>query len=461
MKYSIVVLLFSFFNLSCQSGDTKEESQTPESPTEETPVGTGENAIVYTPSEEVFTNPERGFIHTWSVFSEGEPVDSASLENLKTENVSLVLRLYYLDKFRETELSEAQLNLIRTDFQRFREVGIKCVLRFAYTNEQEGSDAPLTIIETHLDQLQPIFNENADIIAFVQAGFIGAWGEWYYSSNGLTTPANKKAVLDKLLEVFPEEIKIQVRTPLYKQEVFAYNTAMDASTGYGTSAIARVGFHNDCFLASSTDYGTYQNVELEKEFISDEALFVPTGGETCPPTDVPLASCKTAETEMALLKWTYLNLDYYGPVLEQWRDSGCFEDFERELGYRLALRTSELEDEATDTFLLNTTIENLGFAPVYNTKNTYLIFRSTTDGTLYRKKLDFDVRYVVPEVDYELEKSVSVSDIPAGDYELLLDIADTFSTIEERPEYKIRLANDEVWEPETGYNKLLHTVTLK
>ena len=456
MKCFTIGLLFLVFNLSCQSNDGPTENEP-----EEIPVEVGVSQISYTSTSEVFTNPERGFMHTWTVYSEGEAVNMASLNNLKNSNISLVLRLYYLEKFKDSPLSETQLNLIRTDFERFREAGIKCVLRFAYNSDQNETDAPLNIIETHLDQLKPLFTENADIIAFVQAGFIGSWGEWYYTTNELTTPENKKVVLDKLLEVFPEEIKIQVRTPLYKQEIFEYSTAMDASVGYGNSAIARVGFHNDCFLASSTDYGTYQNIELEKKYISDEALFVPTGGETCPPTDVPLASCSTAETEMKLLKWTYLNLDYYGPVLQQWRDSNCFDDFERELGYRLALDTSELKDEATTSFNLKTTIENLGFAPVYNPKNSYLIFRSKGDGAVYKKKLDFDVRLVVPSVSYELEESVSLSDIPAGEYELLLEISDSHISLEERPEYKIRLANDGLWESSTGFNKLSHTLTIK
>ena len=78
-----------------------------------------------------------------------------------------------------------------------------------------------------------------------------------------------------MLEVLPKEIKIQVRTPLYKQEAFDYSTPMNETIGYGTTDIARVGFHNDCFLASADDYGTYQNISVEKDYISKEALFVP------------------------------------------------------------------------------------------------------------------------------------------------------------------------------------------
>lgn len=455
MKCLTLGLLFLVFNTSCQSDGSSETDPL------EDPVNTDVSTIAYTFSNEVFANPERGFMHTWSVYSEGEPVSTTMLNNLKSENVSLVLRLYYLDQFKATALSETQLNLIKTDFERFREAGIKCVLRFAYTDNQEGSDAPLDIIETHLDQLKPLFTENADVIAFVQAGFIGAWGEWYYTTNNLTTTANKQAVVTKLLEVLPAEIKIQLRTPLYKQEVFGDNTALSASSGYGTSALARVGLHNDCFLASSTDYLTYQNIEAEKQYISQEAFFVPTGGETCPPTDVPLASCATAETEMALLKWTYLNLDYYGPVLQGWRNSNCFEDFERKLGYRLALEKAEFKKEVTGTLQIKATLNNVGFAPVYHSKETYLIFRSTADKSIYKKKLDLDIRRIVPKVGFELVEAVPLAGIHSGSYELLLEIRDRDASLSDRTEYKIRLANTGTWETETGYNSLTHTVLIK
>lgn len=454
MKH-LLILFCLFLNVasSCQSdggGDNKEEAS-------------GQEKVTYTVSNEVFTNPERGFMHTWQVNSEGAAITAASLNNLKKENVSLILRLYYLEKFKTTALSQTQLDLIKTDFSRLRDAGLKCVLRFAYTDAQDGSDASVAVISGHLDQLKPILEENKDVIAFVQAGFVGAWGEWYYTTNQLTTPANKKLILDKLLESFPKEVKIQVRTPKIKQDFVATTTAMDATVGYGNTNTARLGFHNDCFMASVDDYGTYQNVTAEKTYVSNEALFVPTGGETCPPTNVPVASCSIAEKEMTLLKWTYLNLDYYGPVLQEWRNNNCFTDFERKLGYRLSLATSSVKKEIAlnGTLEFNAVINNLGFAPVYNIKNAFLIFRSTAGGTIYKKKLSFDVRKVVPRVSYDLKESVSLSEIPAGTYELLLKIEDSSSKLSERPDYAIRFANTGVWETTTGFNKLSQTVIIK
>lgn len=455
MTYKTIIILFLGIILSCGSDGTDEESVIPADNTE--------SNITYDASSEVISNPERGFMHLWKVNSEGTPLNSVTLQNLKNENVTIINRLYYLEAFKNSDLSAAQLELIKTDFENLRSAGIKCILRFAYNENQNDTDAPLNIIERHLDQLKPIFVDNADVIAFVQAGFIGSWGEWYYTTNNLTTLENKKAVLNKLLEVLPKGVKIQVRTPLYKQEVFDYSTPIDATIGYGTSDIARVGFHNDCFLASANDYGTYQNVNVEKNYISKEALFVPTGGETCPPTDVPIASCSMAEQEMRLLKWTYLNLDYYGPVLQEWRSNSCFTDFQKKLGYRLLLKSSSLKKEATVTgsFELNTVIGNEGFAPVYNQKKAYLIFRSVSGGVIYKKALNFDIRRVVPDTNFELKESVSLSGIPAGNYQLLLKIEDAHDTLSDNPDFSIQLANSNTWESAEGFNNLLHTLSIK
>lgn len=452
MKNKILVFSLLIMAIGCSSSDSGDNEEIKDSTL---------NEISYTESLEVISNPERGFMHSWSVPSEGEPLSLVTLNSLANENVTIILRLYYLDAFKNSNLSEAQLNLIKTDFERLREAGIKCVLRFAYNSDSSETDAPLNIIENHLDQIKPIISENADVIAFVQAGFIGSWGEWAFTTNNLTTTESRKAVLNKLLEVFPEEVKVQLRTPRYKQEIFDYTTAIDETVGYGTTDIARVGFHNDCFLASVDDYGTYQNVPIEKSYISNEANFVPTGGETCPPSGIPTASCATAEEEMTLLKWTYLNLDWYGPVLNVWRNNSCFVDFQKKLGYRLVLKSAELQKEVTvnSNFNLNTVISNVGYAPVYNKKNTFLVLKAT-DGTLFKKELSFDVRKVLPNVDFQLNESVTLTGVPAGKYELFLKIEDQSSKLADRPEYAIQLANSDSWEALEGLNKLSHTLTI-
>ena len=42
-----------------------------------------------------------------------------------------------------------------------------------------------------------------------------------------------------------------------------------------------IGHHNDCFLASDTDFGTYVDVTTEYPYLEQDTTYVSMGGETC------------------------------------------------------------------------------------------------------------------------------------------------------------------------------------
>lgn len=413
--------------------------------------------ILYEQSMVIFPNPERGFIHMADVKSEGENLSPLWLANLRNENVSMINRVFYLDKFKNQPISEKQLQLIRTDLSSIRSAGIKCILRFAYTDDMSGTDAPLSIVKQHLDQLKTVFEENKDVIAFVQAGFIGAWGEWHSSSNGLATVENEREVLYKLLEVLPVEIMVQVRTPGAKKNIFNTTAPVESAIAYSSEKRARVGHHNDCFLAGGTDYGTYANIQVDKDYISKEALFVPTGGETCPP-EGPFPDCATARAEMQLLKWTYLNLDWYQPVIAAWRNSGCFEEFQRNLGYRLVLVSAKLPKEvsAGGDLIPEIKITNKGYAPLYNNKTTSLVLKNITSGALYQFDIPIDMRACKPNGVLTINNSIKLTGVPQGNYKVYLKLADKSETLKNRKEFSVRFANTNVWDDQTGLNDLLH-----
>ena len=416
--------------------------------------------ITYQESTEIFPNPERGFIHNLPVFSEGEGLIVSELDGLRSENVTMVLRVFYLEKFKEQPISAAELSLIRADLQKLRDAGIKCILRFAYTDSMDSTDASLPIVSSHLDQLKPVFEENRDVIAFVQAGFIGAWGEWHSSSNGLATVANETAVLNKLLAVLPSEIMVQVRTPSAKRNIFNVTLPVDSGIAYTSEGRARVGHHNDCFLAGGTDYGTYEDIVADKAYISKDALYVPTGGETCPP-EGPYPECSSSIESMKLLKWTYLNLDWYEPVINAWRNSGCFDEFQRNLGYRLVLLDAKLPGKiaASETYKAELKITNKGYAPLYNFKRTELVFKSAS-GQKYSFELPVDLRDCKPNGTLTISGSINLSTVPKGDYDLYLNITDRAETLKTRPEYSLRLANADVWDGTTGMNSLKQKVAV-
>ena len=414
--------------------------------------------VSYDESSEIIVNPERGFYKASSCeMGVSGALNVSTLEGYREDGYSLVFRYFYLKTFRDKPLTDEALQFFDKDMAAMREAGVKCVLRFAYTSAENEPDAPLSIIETHIDQLKPYIAKNADVIAVWQAGFIGSWGEWYYTTNNLYNPTARKAVLDKLLEALPEGRVVQVRTPQYKQEYLNRTTPIQAAEAYTLSNAARIGHHNDCFMASADDYGTYQNRTEDQKYLSQEGLYLPMGGETCPPQGISPADCDRAQEEMRHLRWSYLNSDYYKGVNDRWISQGCMDDIKREMGYRFVLTTGEYTTNVTPGHLLKVVLKvrNDGYAAPFNPRDIELVLRNVADGTEYVLPLDSDPRKWKPEMETTVDIEAGLpSDMPLGDYDIYLNLPDPMETLRNNPDYSIQLANKDVWEAETGYNYL-------
>ncbi len=410
----------------------------------------------YAASDEILFNPERGFYAHQSAQTEYSALSRSQLQQLKQNDVSLILRIYYLKKFRATPLSEAQLTLIQRDMDLLREVGMKAILRFAYSSSENEADAPLQTIETHLDQLKPILEDNLDVIAAAEAGFIGAWGEWYYSSNNLNTTAGRRAVLQKWLSVLPSQRMVQVRTPGYKKAIYGRNTPIAPEEAYDGSNYARTGHHNDCFLASSTDYGTY-NSPSDKPYLAADSRYTTMGGETCNPNP-PRSECATALDELAAFHWSYLNQDYHQTVLNSWETGGCMDEVKRRLGYRFRLIDSDLPAAVKpgSAFTFGIRLANDGFSAPFNRRPVEIVLREQQTGERHVVRLSDDARYWAPGETTYLQATVGIPpDMPEGIYDVLLNLPAPERSIYGRADYAVRLANQNVWEPENGYNSLL------
>ena len=415
--------------------------------------------VTYEATDVKFANPERGFYkHTSADLTTGSAdLNQSQLAAHRNNNITLILRVFYLKKFKDSALSQAALDEVERDFAIARKAGVKVIVRFAYSSAEKEADAPLNIILQHLDQLKPVFERNTDVIATVQAGLIGAWGEGYYSSNGLNTAAARYEVYKKLLEVVPKSRTIQVRTPAYKKEFFKRTTPLSYEEAFKGTDVARVGHHNDCFLASETDYGTYVNPDVDKAYLNKECLFVPIGGETCPPSGVDAATSTKAQADMRYLRWSYLNEDYYRGVNDQWIAQGGMDNIIREMGYRLQLLSGKYSNKIQPggTFHSFISIKNVGYAPLYNPRLVELILKNKENGERFKIALDVEPRLWQPLLNNEIEISAGIPDyMPAGNYALYLHLPDPEVNLYGNPAYSVRLANDKVWEESTGYNNL-------
>ncbi len=274
-------------------------------------------------------NPERG-LHR---FLDLRTLDDDTLDGVVADGMTVIYGRVLLSEYREAPLDAAVLMEISAGFDRVRAHGMKVVPRFHYSDDGDEPDAELTRILGHIDQLAPLLQAHADVILTLQAGFIGAWGEWHSSQHGLDAPGPRKQILDALLAALPEHRTVSVRRPSFKKD--AYGGPLTAATAHDGGALARVGHVNDCFLASDSDFGTYQE-DGEKDHAIADSSFVPTGGETCA-VNPPRSSCPTAKDELALHHWTHLNAGYHPDVLSGWQQDGCYAEIACRLGYRLAV----------------------------------------------------------------------------------------------------------------------------
>lgn len=433
--------------------------------------------VVYSPTSADVPNPERGFYHMEETFASAHtPLDLTTLQDYREqEHITLVLREFYLDSFRTSPISANYLTAIQTDFNTARQAGVKLIVRFAYNQtavSPNPDDPTLAQMLAHLDQLQPILHANSDVLAVLQAGLIGAWGEWYYTTNEFGTPpdlpnyANRRTLVQKILATLPVTRMVQLRTPDYKQKIFTTTNgasgALSETLAYGGSDLARVGHHNDCFLADETDMGTYTDLEQDYAYLAAETRFLPMGGETCQ-VNPPRSAWDTAAQELALFHWSYLNRDYHVDVLNSW-GANLTATAQLKLGYRLVLQTGRFSQAAFPggTLSMTLALKNEGWAAPYNPRWVELVLRHTTTSALYPFPLPVDPRRWLPNGStYTISQAFTLpAELPLGNYELLLHLPDPTPTLHAQPAYAIQLANSNVWEAVTGYNTLHHTLTV-
>lgn len=406
----------------------------------------------FTESSDNILNPERGF------FDWVEADEMTDYNDVRNGGFTLAYAEFLLKDFMGSSISQAFLDNLEGVFSDARDAGIKLVIRFNYSDsdEDEVTDAPLSKILEHIGQIKPVLQANADVIAVMQAGFIGRWGEWHSSTNNLDDdPDAKKAILDTLMDALPSTRMIQVRTPDVKTEYLSNDEPTTTDEAFTDIPKARLGHHNDCFLASDTDYGTYDSDEIEfwKDYIEEDARFVPVGGETCA-VNSPRSDCESALEEMARLKWSYINSEYNEDVINNWRTQGCLDEITKRLGYRFVVSDLWWDQTVERGGVLHLIIRltNEGFAAPFNERPAYIVLDGPGN---YQTKLDLDPRRWEGGQIYDLEADVNIPDsAEPGTYQVYLWLPDADDSLSNNPLYSIAMANEDVWDENTGYNLL-------
>ena len=437
-------------------------------------------------------NPERGLYKMVEYFyhrRDGSSTSTtASLTDSYNNEGTLVMTLFYLFDFVDSDhISPAGLQYVRDVLANVRKQGKKAIVRFAYNNEHPSNyhqEPTKDQILNHLTDLQPVLSEYEDVIYVVQAGFIGTYGEWYYTTNFSRFQGNKEsrdftvdgnvvtgfenraAVLDALLAAVPESRQIELRTPFYKRYYLNPNSISTWTplTGPGgTDANARLAFHNDAFLAGSDDMGTYHH-SADRPMWEQQSAWLICGGEAPYGTSYSLDYGDTYEEVRAALcdyHYSYLHHDtaYHtgnsggSRMMKYWHEQGWMPDIKKLLGYRLYLETARIEGEgltAGSSVHFTLTLHNSGAAPVMNARPMKLVLLHSGAATILADQVG-DIRLVESLSSKSYTVTVTLpQDIVAGD-RLALWLPDAAETLQSTPAYSIRLANSDVtWE--AGYN---------
>lgn len=414
--------------------------------------------VTYTPSTLVISNPEKGFYHYTSTGSSGgyNLLTQSTIAGYRTnENITVIQRQFFLRDFiTGTPITSTYLTNMQTDFNRIRLAGAKVIVRFTYTSSSSFTvfQPTKTQILAHIAQLAPVINANKDVIVSIQAGFIGKYGEWYYTGSSefgdgnytiLTTTQwnNRKEVMDRMVSSFDTSIPLQLRYVFAKQKM------------YGNTFIGRIGFYNDSFLGTYGDSGTFvvggsqgQPTATDVTYWQNTTINNPVSGETNM-VNSPRTNCSNATLEMDKFNWSLINKDYFPTVISNWQTNGCFPTIQKSIGYDFRLNNSNITNG-----VLTINIGNYGWANLFKDRKAFLVCKNTATNVNYSFVIDNNIKNI-KTTNYTITTNLLSLGLPAGSYKLYLNLPDPFIS---NKLYSIQTSNLNTWTTE-GFNDLQQT----
>lgn len=414
--------------------------------------------VTYASSNLVIPNPEKGFYHYTSTGSSGgyNLLSQSTLSGYRTnENITVIQRQFFLRDFiTGTKITSTYLNNMQTDFNRIRNAGAKVIVRFTYSS---SSSTPVfqptkSQILAHIRQLAPVVNANKDVIVSIQAGFIGKYGEWYYTGSSefgdgnftvLTNTQwnNRKAIMDRMISSFDASIPLQVRYVFAKQKM------------YGNTFVGRIGFYNDSFLGTWGDSGTFvvsnsqgQPSTADVTYWQTNTINNPVSGETNM-VNAPRTDCSNAIIEMDRFNWSLINKDYFPQVITNWQTNDCFSTMQINLGYNFRLNSSNITNG-----VLTLNMGNYGYANLFKNRKAFLVCKNISTNINYSFEIDSDIKRCT-STSYNITTNLTTLGLPVGTYKLYLNLPDPLIN---NKLYSIQTSNLNTWTTE-GFNDLQQT----
>jgi hypothetical protein len=372
-----------------------------------------------------FMNPERGLYYytssgdgaTYQLLTDAE-IDDAIINRQTT----LIWRQFKLHNLVNVSNPTSDANFIafranmNADFVKMRNKGVKCIVRFSYTdNETTPVEPTKANMLAHIAALGITTRANEDVISSVEAGFIGTYGEWHYSNvfgsgskSHLENPTyiNQKndrievgnAIMGVPNPGIADNRMVAFRTPYFQQIMIASVppcTSCLRPSPYDGSIKFRAAAHNDCYLADVDDMGTYESspVTIDHDYLEIQSRFTFDGGETCRNATIPYDTYYNSTNtlnSMSKFHFNYLNGSPYvapGGISPNayWATANggnIYEQIKRRLGYRFTLVSSNVTSNT-----LSVTVKNVGWANLFNQRNVFLVLEDTGNGNVYQVQL--------------------------------------------------------------------------
>lgn len=340
----------------------------------------------------------------------------------------------------------------------------------------------------HVEAVAAMLAAYREVIAFVEAGYLGRWGEWNWAGYGpenapiLADPARRRAFLDHVVRTYGSaglDRFVGVRRPVFARELMA--THPESSV--------HVSLYNDCFMTDASDMGTYANAESDnphnfgsveeaRTFAQTWTENAPFGGETCPSADPRWASCEAmvgTDSEPASLHMVYLHGAWAADARETWEAGGCYDEIKRRLGYRFEVERVAFPPRvaAGERVSVSIDVRNTGWARLHNPREAFVVLRSEGDALVAAGAIEgygslegtveggAAVRDWAPGGTARL--SVTFERPPAGSYSVRLLIPEPGRA--DLRAYAVRLASLRdgvpVWDEATGENDLGVTIRVE
>jgi len=419
--------------------------------------------------------------------------------------VTITQAYCYLDAFTDKPLTPEKLALLQRSLDRCRAAGIKVLLRFAYERNMRKRKGPsLDRILGHIKQLTPIIRANEDVIFVLQAGFVGAWGEWHSSARGIEKDHAKLAkIMASLLDALPKDRMLQVRVPKYKRwiledPVLAAFTEIDAKNAFTGIPAARIGYHDDGFLANKTDGGTWPEPphfanpgNPEFDYMTRESPYVAVDGELFwadqgGAIDGLRAAARLCLQHYASLSLTHAYSGYEGKrfSIDQWMETPMtaddtrrlnlpisdgyftdgtgrpaartvFEYIRDHLGYRIELQKARFPETIEKGRPLPVEIDlvNRGFSTFINPRPVELVLIDAAGELVARERTSADPRRWQPfdpadatraPLTRQVRGEIPTKDLERGEYMVGLAMPDASDRIADDARFSVRVANRDV-----------------